>query len=128
MILSFYRELSIMNIQITGRKIEITESIRHYLTSKFEKLERHAPKISSAHFVLDTEPHLFKIETNIHVPGHEVFAESKDKDMYAAIDLLMDKIDSKLSKIKEKMHNHHHPSHHEALSHLHEKLNDSEES
>jgi putative sigma-54 modulation protein len=102
-----------MQPQITGRRIEITESIRNYLLTKFSKLEKHFPKISSAHFILDTEHVDFTIEANIHVPGREVFVEDKNSDMYAAIDLLMDKLDAKLSKIKNKLQNHNHAPHHQ---------------
>lgn len=116
-----------MNPQITGRKVEITDAIRSYVLTKFNKLERHAGKISSAHFVLDTEHVSFKIEANVHVPGHEVFVESKDDNMYAAIDFLMDKLDTKLTKLKDKMQNHHHPSHHQEVTQLHEKLNETDD-
>jgi putative sigma-54 modulation protein len=101
--------------QITGRRVEITKSIRDYIFTKFAKLERHFGKISSAHFVLDIEHVDFTIEANIHVPGHEVFVENKHNDMYAAIDLLMDKLDIKLNKIKDKQqsHNNNHAPHHQ---------------
>jgi putative sigma-54 modulation protein len=102
-----------MQPQITGRRIEITEPIKNYLLTKFNKLEKHFSKISSAHFILDTEHVDFTIEANIHVPGREVFVENKNADMYAAIDLLMDKLESKLSKIKSKLQNHQHAPHHQ---------------
>jgi putative sigma-54 modulation protein len=102
-----------MQPQITGRRIEITEPIRNYLLTKFSKLEKHFTKISSAHFILDTEHVDFTIEANVHIPGHEVFVENKNPDMYAAIDLLMDKLDAKLSKIKNKTQNHNHAPHHQ---------------
>ncbi len=116
-----------MNPQITGRRIEITESIRGYIVNKFGKLERHFSKISSAHFILDTEPNIFKIEVNIHLPGHEVFVENKNSDMYAAIDILMDKLDTKLAKIKERMNNHHHPFQQDKIASLHQKLHENDE-
>jgi putative sigma-54 modulation protein len=104
-----------MQPQITGRRVEITESIKNYICNKFSKLERHFGKISSAHFVLDMEHIDFTIEVNIHVPGHEVFVETKNSDMYAAIDLLMDKLDTKLNKIKDKKQNqnNNHAPHHQ---------------
>ena len=112
-----------MDPQITGRT-EITEPIRNYVLSKFNKLERHFGNISSAHFVLNSEAGDFKVEANVHVPGHEVFVKKTDSNMYAAIDLLMDKLDTQLSKIKQKTQNHHHPSHHNEVNQLHQKLND----
>jgi putative sigma-54 modulation protein len=116
-----------MQPQITGRRVEITEAIKNYIFTKFTKLERHFGKISSAHFVLDMEHVDFTVEANIHVPGHEVFVENKDPDMYAAIDLLMDKLDIKLNKIKDKLqnHNNNHAPHHQ-IDHRHEKLDEDE--
>ena len=48
-----------------------------------------------------------KAEANLHVSGADVFADSVEEDMYAAIDGLVDKIDRQVKKHKEKMTDHH---------------------
>ncbi|MNN99045.1 Ribosome hibernation promoting factor [compost metagenome] len=43
-----------------------------------------------------------KIEATLRIPGGEVVANAEHDDMYAAIDLLTDKLDRQLKKHKEK--------------------------
>jgi putative sigma-54 modulation protein len=43
-----------------------------------------------------------KIEATLHIAGGEVVANAEHDDMYAAIDLLTDKLDRQLIKHKEK--------------------------
>ena len=47
-----------------------------------------------------------KVEANVHVPGGDIFCESSDPDMYAAIDSLVDKLDRQIIKHKEKATEH----------------------
>jgi putative sigma-54 modulation protein len=43
-----------------------------------------------------------KVEANVHVRGRDIFCESTDTDMYAAIDSLIDKLDRTIIRHKEK--------------------------
>jgi putative sigma-54 modulation protein len=43
-----------------------------------------------------------RVEANIHVRGRDIFCESVDEDMYAAIDSLADKLDRQVIRHKEK--------------------------
>ena len=49
-----------------------------------------------------------KVEANVHVRGKDIFCESIDADMYAAIDGLVDKLDRQILKHKEKSSRHRH--------------------
>ena len=44
-----------MQINLTGRHVEITEALREYVDSKFSKLERHFDHINNVHVVLNVE-------------------------------------------------------------------------
>ena len=48
-----------------------------------------------------------KAEATIHIAGGDLFAHADSEDMYAAIDLMMDKLDRQLVKHKEKAKDHH---------------------
>jgi len=102
-----------MQIQITGRHLPITEAIRNYILSKFERMTRHIDQISSVHFILGKDGIQFSIEVKIHLPGHDLFVENRDEEMYAAIDILMDKLDRQLLKVKSKLKDHNHAPHHQ---------------
>jgi len=95
-----------MQINLTGHHIDITDSLRDYVETKFEKLERHFDHVSNVHVILTVEKLRQKAEATLHLNGADVFAESVQEDMYAAIDALVDKLDRQVKKHKEKTKNH----------------------
>ena len=95
-----------MQINLTGHHVEITDSLRHYVDTKFSKLERHFDHISNVHVILNVEKLSQKAEATMHLSGAEVFASSENSDMYAAIDSMVDKLDRQVIKHKEKLKRH----------------------
>jgi putative sigma-54 modulation protein len=95
-----------MQINLSGHHVEITESLREYVASKFTKLERHFDQINNVHVVLNVEKQSQKAEARVSLNGAEVFAMSENSDMYAAIDALIDKLDRQVIKHKEKLTKH----------------------
>lgn len=91
-----------MQITITGHQLDVTEALRDYINSKFARLERHFDKIISTRVTLAVEKVQQKIDATILISGGEVIANAEHEDMYAAIDLLVDKLDRQLIKHKEK--------------------------
>ncbi|OGT90877.1 MAG: ribosomal subunit interface protein [Gammaproteobacteria bacterium RIFOXYA12_FULL_61_12] len=97
-----------MHINVTGHHVEITDPLREYVGSKFEKLERHFDHVIDVHVILTVEKLRQKAESTIHVNGANIYADSTHDDMYAAIDGLVDKLDRQVIKHKEKMQDHRH--------------------
>ena len=95
-----------MQINLTGHHIDITDSLRAYVDTKFEKLERHFEHISNVHVVLNIVKINQKAEATLHLKGEVVHANSEHTDMYAAIDGLIDKLDRQVIKHKEKSKRH----------------------
>lgn len=95
-----------MQINITGLHLEVTDALRDYLEEKFERLERHFDRIIAIQVVLQVEKLKQKAEATLHVAGREVVANAEHEDMYASIDLLVDKLDRQLIKHKEKQLDH----------------------
>ena len=94
-----------MQINLSGHHIEITDPMRDFVNSKFAKLERHFEQINNVQVTLTVEKLKQIAEAKLNVNGGELFANSEHDDMYAAIDLLMDKLDRQLIKHKEKLNN-----------------------
>ncbi|GHA04744.1 ribosome hibernation promoting factor [Oceanisphaera arctica] len=92
-----------MQINLTGHHVEITDSLRDYVNSKFARLERHFDNITNVHVVLTLEKLQQVAEAKINLSGGEIFANSQHDDMYAAIDGLIDKLDRQIIKHKEKL-------------------------
>ncbi len=94
-----------MQISLTGHHVDITEPLKNYVNSKFDKLEKHFDNVTNVHVILSVEKLRQKAEATLHVNGADVFADSVQEDMYAAIDTLIDKIDRQILKLKQKKNN-----------------------
>lgn len=91
-----------MNLNISGHHVEVTSPMRNYVTEKIGRLEKHSSKITSINVILSIEKLAHQAEATIRLEGGEVFANADSEDMYAAIDLLIDKLDRQIIKHKEK--------------------------
>jgi putative sigma-54 modulation protein len=96
-----------MQVNLTGHHVDLTSSMRDYVNSKMERLERHFDIVQDIHVVLSVEKLRHKAEATLHINGGNVFADAVEADMYAAIDALTDKLDRQVKKHKEKMTDHH---------------------
>ena len=96
-----------MQIILTGHHVEITNTLRDYVSSKMERLERHFDNVTDMHVVLSVEKLRHKAEANVRITGNNLFADATEEDMYAAIDALVDKLDRQVKKYKEKATDHH---------------------
>lgn len=96
-----------MQLNLTGHHVEITDSLRDYVTSKLERLERHFDHVTNVHVILTVEKQGKKAEATLHVAGNDLFANAENGDMYAAIDGMIDKLDRQIKKHKEKVTDHH---------------------
>jgi len=96
-----------MNLTITGHHVDVTPAIHDYVTSKLDKITRHFDQVIDVKVILSVEKLVQKAEVSVHMRGNDVFVQSEDADMYAAIDSLVDKLDRQILKHKEKSGSHH---------------------
>ena len=99
-----------MNLTITGHHLEITPAIRGYVEEKMGRVTRHFDQVIDVSVILSVEKLEHKAEVNVHVRGKDIYVESIDADMYAALDALADKLDRQIVKHKEKSGNVHRES------------------
>ena len=96
-----------MQMNVSGHHIEITDSLRTYVESKIQKIERHFDLVSDVSCILTVEKLRHKAEAMVKVNGGTIYADATEGDMYAAIDSLVDKLDRRVRKHKEKLVDHH---------------------
>jgi ribosome hibernation promoting factor len=96
-----------MQLSISGRHVEISDSLKDYINNKMIRVERHFDHVIDAHVVLDVDKQRHKAETTLQISGSKIHAASEHDDMYAAIDAMIDKLDRQVRKHKEKTSNHH---------------------
>ena len=100
-----------MNLNLSGHHLAITPAIREYVIGKLERINRHFEQVIDVSVILSVEKLEQKCEATVHISGKDIFVETIDADMYAAIDGLVDKLDRQIIKHKEKWHiNPHHSS------------------
>ena len=96
-----------MQLNVSGHHVEVTDSLRDYVETKIGKVERHFDIVSDVHCILTVEKLQHKAEATVHVNGGTIYADAIEEDMYAAIDGLIDKLDRRVRKHKEKRVDHH---------------------
>jgi putative sigma-54 modulation protein len=96
-----------MRIDISGHQIDVTPALRDYVQEKFARVARHYDHHLDARVILSVDKLEQKAKATLNTPGKTLFADAIAPDMYAAIDLLSDKLDRLLVKQKEKMTDHH---------------------
>ncbi len=96
-----------MNLTISGHHLDVTPAIREYVMNKLERVRRHFDRVIDVTVVLSVEKLRQKAEINLHLRGKDLHCEATDEDLYAAVDLLIDKLDRQVVKHKEciKAHN-----------------------
>ncbi len=90
-----------MNLSVSGHQLEVTPAIRDYVTGKLARIERHFDHVFDVHVILSTTRIGQKAEVTVHLRGKDLFCESEQSDLYAAIDLLVDKLDRQVLKYKD---------------------------
>ncbi len=96
-----------MQLSVSGHHVEVTDSLRGYVESKIQKTARHFDFVSDVHCILTVEKLRHKAEATVQVNGGSIYADHTEEDMYAAIDGLVDKIERRVRKYKEKLVDHH---------------------
>lgn len=91
-----------MQINISGHHVEVTDALRTYVNEKLDRLVRHYDHITDITVILTVEKLVQKAEARINIAKGDVFANAESEDMYAAIDVLTDKLNRQLIKHKEK--------------------------
>ena len=91
-----------MNLNLTGRHLEITPAIREHVLSKLDKVKRHFDNVIDINVILSVDKLIQKAEASVHVSSKTIFAETEDSNLYVAIDALIDSLDRQVLKHKEK--------------------------
>ncbi|MHB1341562.1 MAG: ribosome hibernation-promoting factor, HPF/YfiA family [Coriobacteriia bacterium] len=99
-----------MNMIVKGRRMEVTPAIREYAEEKIGRVAKlmDDTKILSTEVELFTErnPSIDKAhvaEVTMYTKGHVIRAKEAAEDMYAAIDIVSEKLERQVQKFKNKM-------------------------
>src|SRR5436190_4877643 len=96
-----------MQLNITFRQFGASESLKAHAREQIERVSRYLDVAGEAHVVLSLERHLHHADITIQSGAWLLRGREKSEDMYASIDLAMDKIERQLRRYKEKLKTHH---------------------
>lgn len=96
-----------MQLNITFRQFGASDSLKEYAREKVERVNRLLDRAGEAHVVLSLERHLHHADITIHSGAWVLRGREKSDDMYASIDLAMDKIERQLRRYRDKLKTHH---------------------
>ena len=99
-----------MNLTVSGHHVAVTPALRAYVGNKLSRITRHFDHVIDVTVILTVDKLSQKAEASCHVRGKEIFVECEDQDLYAAIDLLVDKLDRQIIKYKDRLQSHPHDS------------------
>ncbi|WP_407271118.1 ribosome hibernation-promoting factor, HPF/YfiA family [Radiobacillus sp. PE A8.2] len=94
-----------MKYNIRGENVEVTNAIKEYVEKKIGKLERYfdSPPTSEVHVNISVYNDEQQIEVTIPMTNLLLRAEEQHNDLYAAIDLVVDKLERQIRKYKTKV-------------------------
>lgn len=100
-----------MQIKISSKHMEITPAIENYATKKVEKIRRFFDRIQQIDVIIDKERNGYTIEVITDVEHHKPFvATGSGEDLYAGIDLTVDRAARQLKDHKDQLRDHKHPA------------------
>jgi putative sigma-54 modulation protein len=93
-----------LKINITGRHLDVTPAMKKYTREKIEKLARFYDRIHGVEAVLSDEGDRQVVEVKAHVgKGTTLVGKVENPDIYAALDLVVSKLERQITRYKEKL-------------------------
>ncbi len=89
-----------MRIQFSFRNVESSEGLKNYASEKIAKLQKYLRAPLQAEVVFSLEKHHHQLDVSVLANGHRYAAHHVGENMYACVDLAMDKIDRQVRRDK----------------------------
>lgn len=100
-----------MQVAVTARHLDITDSMKNYAEEKTGKLARYYDRIDQIEVLLDRESLQYRVEVVVHTDHAQTFVGHVDAgNFHEAVDLVSDKMERQILKHKEKLRNRKHPA------------------
>ena len=95
--------MSEITVSVTFRHIEPTAALKKYAEQKIDKIGKYFSHPLDAHVILAVDAKQRQLaEIELHTHGATIHGKEQHEDLYAAIDLVLDKIERQVRKQKEK--------------------------
>lgn len=91
-----------MNTKITGKNIEVTSAMKEYIEKRLERLEKFASEHTEINVTCSVEREDQIVEIQVNNGKDYIRVDERNNDLYASVDLALDKAERQLRKEKEK--------------------------
>lgn len=95
-----------MEIDITGRHFQVSESLKDYVAQKIEKLDKFSLKLETAHVVMEVQKFHHIAEITVRGKDIRLTAKESSADMYAAFDNSLGNLQLQLARRHDKVKDH----------------------
>lgn len=95
-----------MQLAVTFRHMEPSEALKNYVQDRTSKLSKYIDKPVESQVTLSVHKFRQIVDVVINVDGLRIAGQEAHEDMYAAIDLVMDKIERQVKKYRERIRKH----------------------
>ncbi len=92
-----------MRIEIAGRHMDVTDSLKAHVEERLEKIRDHFDKVIEAEVVLCVEKHRHIAEITLNANGIRIHGKESSDDMYTSIDAVIEKLDKQVRKFKDRI-------------------------
>lgn len=95
------------DIKVIGRHVSVTDAIKKYAVEKVSKIERFHSRILEVVIIIDVLKLQHVVDIILKVDHTKIKSHYSGDDMYASIDLAVDKLQRQLAKYKSRIKDHH---------------------
>jgi len=92
-----------MQVSVTFRKVEASDTVRNYATDKLHRIKRYVEDPIEAHVVLSVEKFRHLAEVTINANGLVINGAEETGDLYSAIDMVIDKLEAQIKRHRRKL-------------------------
>ena len=103
------------NVTVTGRNVQVTDAMKAYAMEKIAKIERFSTRIIDLVMTMDIQKLDHRVDIMIKLNDILIKSHAVSENMYASIDLAIDKIQSQIRRYKRRLQDHQAKPHSEAI-------------
>jgi putative sigma-54 modulation protein len=93
-----------MLVTVKGKNVEVTDALKRYAEKKVQKLEKYFKDIKEAQVTQSVQRNWHIVEVQLEGDGVLLRGEERSDDMYASIDLVVDKLERRVQRFKGKLY------------------------
>lgn len=94
------------DVSVTGRNVQVTDSIKDYVIEKISKIDRFSERIIEVSVILDIQKLDHRVDIIMKVDHIKIKSHANSTDMYASIDMAVNKLNTQLRRYKQRIQEH----------------------